>query len=76
MAYARFWRYSGGKSCGSGPGLAWLMRGRMGKGWVGRQPRPFTLRKSENYISAGVSKSEIARRVRIERTSVCRILGA
>ena len=32
------------------PGLAWPMRGRTGNGWVGRQPRPYTLRKSGNCI--------------------------
>jgi hypothetical protein len=35
-----------------------------------------TLRKSENYIAPALAKSEIARRVRIGRTSVRRILGA
>ena len=35
-----------GKSCGNELGPAWHMRGRMGNGWVGRRPRPFTLRKS------------------------------
>jgi hypothetical protein len=31
-------------------GLAWPMRGRTGNGWVGRQPRPYTPRKSGNCI--------------------------
>jgi DNA invertase Pin-like site-specific DNA recombinase len=36
-------------------GLAWLMRGRMGNGWVGRQPQPFALRKSKNYIAPALA---------------------
>ena len=55
LAYSRFSRNSKGKSCRSGPGLAWLMRGRMGNGWVGRQPQPFTLRKSKNYIAPALA---------------------
>ena len=34
------------RSCGSEPGRAWLMRGRTGNGWAGRQLRPSTPRKS------------------------------
>ena len=42
---------SNGRSCGNELGLAWPMRGRTGNGWVGRQPRPYTLRKSGNCIA-------------------------
>jgi hypothetical protein len=40
-----------GKSCGNVPGQAWRMRGRTGNGWVGRQRRHYTLRKSANFIA-------------------------
>ena len=42
---------SNGRSWVKELGLAWLMRGRTGNGWVGRQPRPHTLRKSGNSIA-------------------------
>jgi putative DNA-invertase from lambdoid prophage Rac len=40
------------------------------------QPRPFTAAEIRKLHRAGVSKSEIARRLQIGRTSVRRILGA
>src|SRR3954466_6720959 len=41
-------RSSKERFCGNGPGLAWRMHGRTGNGWVGRQLRPYTPRKSGN----------------------------
>jgi DNA invertase Pin-like site-specific DNA recombinase len=46
-----------------------------GKRWAGRQPRPSTLRKYRKLHRASVSKSQIARRLKIGRTSVRRMLG-
>jgi resolvase-like protein len=44
----RFSRSSKERFCGSGPGQAWLMRGKTVNGWVVLQLRPHTLRKSGN----------------------------
>jgi len=73
--YWRFSRNSNGKSCGNEPALVWRMRGRKGNDWLGRQPQQYILRKSGKLHGAGVSKSEIARRLKIGRTSVRRVLG-
>jgi hypothetical protein len=43
-------RSSSEKFCGNELGLAWPMHGRTGNGWVDRQPRPYTPRKSGNCI--------------------------
>ena len=40
-----------GDSAGTNSGWLWPMRGRTANGWVGRQPRPYTLRKSGNCIA-------------------------
>ena len=58
---------------GNGPRPALPTRGPTGNGWVGRRPQPLTLPKSGNCTA--LSKSEIARRVQVGRTSVRRILG-
>ena len=55
--------------------LAWRMPGRMGNGWVGLRPLPYTLSKIRKLHRAGVAKAEIARRLQIGRTSVRRILA-
>ena len=61
--------------CGNGPGLAWRMRGRTAKN--GR-PATAAVHAAEirKLYRAGISKSEIARRLKIGRTSVRRILAA
>ena len=56
-------------------GLAWPTPGRTANGWAGPQPRPSHAAEIRKLHRAGVSKSEIARRLQIGRTSVRRILG-
>ncbi len=51
------------------------MHGRTESDWGGGQLRPSIAAEIRKLHRAGVSKSEIARRVQIGRTSVRRILG-
>ena len=61
--------------CGNELGLAWPMRGRTGNGWAGRQPRPYTLRKSGNCIAPASANPRSLAGLQIGRTSVRRILA-